>query len=177
MVTVTNTSIQCGSQRGTRGGGAHRRSKADTHVNRYGCHIGRVGALAVALGVGVAVASTPGVAWADDIGSASSEGTTGTAGATGTGGTSDSEGTSTTVGTTAGPTGPSTVQGSPRTAPPRRGLVRWTLLSRAPPRRRTRRCGRCHRGWCMPPVARTRRRKSSSETSAKGDVTAEVDHR
>jgi hypothetical protein len=30
----------------------------------YAKHVGRVGALAVALGVGVAVASTPGVAWA-----------------------------------------------------------------------------------------------------------------
>ena len=113
MVTVTNTSIQCGSQRGTRGGGAHRRSKADTHVNRYGRHIGRVGALAVALGIGVAVASTPGVAWADDTGSASSGDTTGTAGATGTSGTSESEGTSTTPGTTTGATGPSAVKGSP----------------------------------------------------------------
>ena len=74
MVTVTNTSIQCGSQRSTRGGGAHRQSKADTHVNGYGRHIGRVGALAVALGIGVAVASTPGVAWADDTGSATSWG-------------------------------------------------------------------------------------------------------
>ena len=31
----------------------------------YAIYIGRVGALAVALGVGVAVASTPGVAWAE----------------------------------------------------------------------------------------------------------------
>ena len=47
-------------------------------------YIGRVGGLAVALGVGIAVATTPGVAWADDTGTASSEGSTGTAGATDT---------------------------------------------------------------------------------------------
>ena len=33
---------------------------------RAGCFVGRVGGLAVALGVGVAVASSPGVAWAED---------------------------------------------------------------------------------------------------------------
>ena len=31
----------------------------------YATYIGRVGALAVALGIGVAVANTPGVAWAE----------------------------------------------------------------------------------------------------------------
>ena len=31
----------------------------------YATHIGRVGALAVALGIGAAVANTPGVAWAE----------------------------------------------------------------------------------------------------------------
>ena len=31
----------------------------------YAKHVGRVGALAVALGIGAAVATTPGVAWAD----------------------------------------------------------------------------------------------------------------
>jgi VCBS repeat-containing protein len=39
----------------------------------YSCYVGRVGALAVALGVGVAVASTPGVAWADDSTTAGGE--------------------------------------------------------------------------------------------------------
>ena len=39
----------------------------------YARYIGRVGGLAVALGVGFAVATTPGVAWAEpDAGSASS---------------------------------------------------------------------------------------------------------
>ena len=37
-------------------------------------YIGRVGGLAVALGVGIAVATTPGMAWADDTGSAGSGG-------------------------------------------------------------------------------------------------------
>ncbi len=75
-------------------------------------YIGRVGGLAVALGVGMAIATTPGVAWADDTGSASSEGSTGTAGATGTSGTSESEGTSTTTGTTPETAGTSTAAGS-----------------------------------------------------------------
>ena len=34
----------------------------------YARHIGRVGALAVTLGVGVAMATTPGIAYADPIG-------------------------------------------------------------------------------------------------------------
>ena len=38
----------------------------------YARYIGRVGALAVALGIGTAVASTPGVAWADELGNNSS---------------------------------------------------------------------------------------------------------
>ena len=74
-------------------------------------YIGRVGGLAVALGVGIAVATTPGVAWADDTVSASSGGTNGTAGATGTSGTSEPQGTSTTTGTTSEPAGTSTVGG------------------------------------------------------------------
>ena len=39
----------------------------------YAMHIGRVGALAVALGIGIAVASTPGTAWADDASTDSSD--------------------------------------------------------------------------------------------------------
>ena len=38
----------------------------------YAAHIGRVGALAVVLGIGVAVANTPGVAWAEPTDSGSS---------------------------------------------------------------------------------------------------------
>ena len=66
MATVTNTSIECGAQHGTRGGGRHGLEAEIRLHSRYGRHIGRVGALAVALGIGAAVASTPGVAWADD---------------------------------------------------------------------------------------------------------------
>ena len=70
-------------------------------------YIGRVGGLAVALGVGMAIASTPGVAWADDTSSASSAQTPGPGDAT-AGGASESEGTSTSTQTT----GASTVAGS-----------------------------------------------------------------
>ena len=38
----------------------------------YSTYIGRVGALAVALGIGAAVANTPGVAWAEPSDSSSS---------------------------------------------------------------------------------------------------------
>lgn len=49
--------------------GRHRtaalRNAATEPTSSYGHYIGRVGALAVALGIGAAIASTPGVAWAD----------------------------------------------------------------------------------------------------------------
>ena len=77
----------------------------------YARYVGRLVALAVALGMGVAVATIPGVAWADDTASASSGGTTGTAGATGTSGPAESEGIPTT-GTTPEPTGTSTATGT-----------------------------------------------------------------
>ena len=79
---------------------------------RAGRFVGRVGGLAVALGVGVAVASSPGVAWADDSESVSSDRSTGTASATGTNGTSESQGTPTTAGTTAEPAGKSPAAGT-----------------------------------------------------------------
>ena len=48
------------------------RSKPSRRVTTvYGKYIGRVGALAVALGIGGAIATTPGVAWADDTASES----------------------------------------------------------------------------------------------------------
>ena len=70
MVNITHTSIECGSQC-THGGGRHRRATADTRLNP-GCgrHIGRVGALAVALGIGagtVAATAMPSVAAAEPI--------------------------------------------------------------------------------------------------------------
>src|SRR4051794_36403397 len=46
-------------------------------VMGYAKHIGRIGALAVALGIGTAVAGTPGVAWADTPGSSSDSSSTG----------------------------------------------------------------------------------------------------
>jgi hypothetical protein len=67
-----------------------------TTPNTYGQFIGRVGALAVALGIGAAIANSPGIALAED-------GPSGTSGATGSAGTSKSgttAGTSTTPATT-----------------------------------------------------------------------------
>lgn len=57
---------------------------------RAGQFVGRVGGLAVALGIGVAVANSPGVAWADDTGSSSSDGATSSASSSDSGGTSES---------------------------------------------------------------------------------------
>ena len=57
----------------------------------YARHVGRVGALAVALGVGVAVASTPGIAYADPAGDSSSDSSaSGAASGTSSSGTSSS---------------------------------------------------------------------------------------
>lgn len=50
----------------------------------YARHVGRVGALAVALGVGVAVASTPGIAYADPAGDSSSSDSSAGSSASGT---------------------------------------------------------------------------------------------
>src|SRR5688572_10252523 len=64
MITAANNPVHGGAHRG---GGRHRRPTAQSQPHSgYARHIGRVGALAVALGIGAAVASTPGVAWADD---------------------------------------------------------------------------------------------------------------
>ena len=49
----------------------------------YARHIGRVGALAVTLGVGVAIATTPGIASADPLGSATSTGDSSSTGGAG----------------------------------------------------------------------------------------------
>ncbi len=71
----------------------------------YGRFIGRVGALAVALGIGAAIANSPGLAWAQDgdgSGSTSSAaGETGTTSTTGT--TTGTTGTITGTGTTSDP--------------------------------------------------------------------------
>ena len=83
-------------------------------------YIGRVGGLAVALGVGIAVATTPGIALADDTASTNSAGNTETAGATGK--TPESEGTSTTTGTATGTTGTSDTADSQTDGASRPGL-------------------------------------------------------
>lgn len=75
----------------------------------YGRHVGRVGALAVALGVGLAVASTPGIAYADPSSDSSpSSGSSGdsSSGAAGGGsGTDGKDGGAATSGPDSGPTG------------------------------------------------------------------------
>jgi hypothetical protein len=65
-----------------------------TTPNTYGRFIGRVGALAVALGIGAAIANTPGLALAEE-GAVGAAGTSGAAGTTGAAGTSGVAGTST----------------------------------------------------------------------------------
>lgn len=59
---------------------------APSSIGAHSRYIGRVGALAVALGIGVAVATSPGVAWADDASGGGESATTGS-GTTTTGGT------------------------------------------------------------------------------------------
>jgi hypothetical protein len=66
-----------------------------TSPSTYGRFIGRVGALAVALGIGVAIASTPGIALAED-GSPDTAGASGTAGSPGASSSSASSGTGST---------------------------------------------------------------------------------
>ena len=63
-------------------------NKATQHASAYSRHIGRVGALAAALGIGLLVATSPGVASADTTSpdsSSSSGGTTGADSTTDTG--------------------------------------------------------------------------------------------
>jgi YVTN family beta-propeller protein len=137
-------------------------------------YIGRVGGLAVALGVGMAVATTPGVGWADDTGSTSSEGAAGTAGATGTSGTSEPQGTSTTTGTTPETAGTSTAAGTETegASAPRSGSVNASesgtsastgaSVRKVPP------------GMALSTRGADSSTKSNSETSANGDVAAAV---
>jgi YVTN family beta-propeller protein len=137
-------------------------------------YIGRVGGLAVALGVGVAVATTPGVAWADDTGSTSAEGSPGTAGATGTGGTSESQGSSTTTETTPEPSGTSTAAGTEMegASSPGSGSVNasesGTSASTGASVRQV------PLGMALSTGGADSSTKSNSETSANGDVAAAV---
>ena len=151
-------------------------AKSDSRTMSNAKYIGRVGGLAVALGVGMAIATTPGVAWADDTGSASSADTTGPAGATGTVGTAASPCSATrrlvapsepgtTTGATTGATDTSTVGDSQTDGAAAPGSGAVDAFTSAPRRRRTRRCGRCRRGWCWSPVDSSR--KSSRQTPAR----------
>jgi hypothetical protein len=83
-----------------------------SHVSAYSRHIGRVGALAVALGIGVMVANTPGVAAADTTnpGAAPPGGTSGTDSNTESSNTGTPGAGTTSVGTTS--TGTGTAVGS-----------------------------------------------------------------
>src|SRR3954470_24793656 len=138
----------------------------------YARNVGRVGALAVALGIGAAVATTPGVAWADDTASTSSGGTAGTVGATGTSGPSESEGMSP-PGTSPAPTGPSTAAGIEEgSAAPVSGSVdasdsstsasTGALVRQVPP------------GTVNATGGEHSSKESSEGVSAKGDVVAEL---
>ena len=61
----------------------------------YARFIGRVGALAVALGIGFAVANSPGIAWAQDGPSGASDSSSGGTGSPGSAGSGPAEGTNT----------------------------------------------------------------------------------
>lgn len=136
-------------------------------------YIGRVGGLAVALGVGMAVAATPGAAWADDTASASSGGTAGTADATGSSGPSESEGPSTTTETTPETTDPSTAAGSQTAGASTAGSgsvgapTSDTSASTAASVRQV------PRGMVLTTGGKHSPSRSSSDTSAQGDVAAE----
>lgn len=97
------------------------RTASTTSSSAYAKYIGRVGALAVAVGVTGAMATTPGIAWADDAstGTSTSGTTTGggadsTPGAT-TGGTDPAGGATTTATTTGTGTTGTTTTGSTTT--------------------------------------------------------------
>ena len=139
----------------------------------YAKYIGRVGGLAVALGVGIAVATTPGVAWADDTGSAGSGDTTGTAGATGASGTSESEGSSTTTGTTTGATGASTVGGSQTDGAPAPGSGAVDASQTSTSASTDASVRQVPPGMVLATGGADSSSKSSSQSPATGDVDAE----
>jgi hypothetical protein len=79
-----------------------RRPKATATVIRHAVHVGRVGALAVALGVGAAATGMVSSAWADDsAGGTTSTQSSGSAGSNSAGATSSTAATSTQTDTTA----------------------------------------------------------------------------
>ena len=126
------------------------RSEKETNMG-YAKYIGRVGGLAVALGVGMAVATTPGIAWADDTASASSADAAGTAGATNTSATSESE-------TTTGTTGTSTAAGSQTDGASARGSGAVEVPTSGTSASTDASVRQAQRGRCWPPVARSRRK-------------------
>lgn len=79
-------------------------------MTSYGMYVGRVGALAVALGVGMAVATSPGVAWATPDAGTDANSATGSADSTASGSTANATGTATepTSSTTSGSTATTT---------------------------------------------------------------------
>lgn len=77
---------------------------------RYGGYVGRVGALAVALGIGSAIAAPAGIAWASPDTSTDSS-------STGTDATTDAAGSPATPPATTGTTAPETGGGTPATPP------------------------------------------------------------
>ena len=83
-----------------------------TTPTAYAKYIGRVGALAVALGVSGAVATTPGVAAADDSSSASSSSTASESNPTASTSTSDESSTSTSSASNSSSTGPTSTTSS-----------------------------------------------------------------
>jgi YVTN family beta-propeller protein/VCBS repeat-containing protein len=123
-------------------------------VVRAGRFVGRVGALAVALGVGVAVASSPGVAWADETATSGPEGTSTTGTSPETTGTSTAAGAQTDR--------DSTSKSGSRDAP-NSNISAGTEASvrQVPP------------GTVLTTGGKHSPRESSSENPAKGDVVAE----
>lgn len=83
-----------------------------TTPDGYGRFIGRVGGLAVALGIGAAIANSPGVAAADDGQSGSSESSTSGSSSTSSSSSSDSAGTNSTSSSNSSTTGSDDEQAS-----------------------------------------------------------------
>jgi VCBS repeat-containing protein len=136
-------------------------------------YIGRVGGLAVALGVGIAIATTPGVAWADDTASASSGGTAGTADATGTSGPSESDGTSTSTETTPETTDPSTAAGSQTDGASTAGSGSVGAPTSDTSASTDASVRQVPRGMVLTTGGKRSLSESSSDTSAEGEVAAE----
>ena len=140
------------------------RSEKETNMG-YAKYVGRVGGLAVALGVGMAVATTPGIAWADDTASASSA-DAGTAGATNTSATSESE-------TTTGTTGTSTAAGSQTDGASARGSGAVEVPTSGTSASTDASVRQAQRGEVLATRCTQSPKKSSSETPAKGAAAAE----